>query len=669
MKWSPLAVAAIGLVAGITLESIVHLPTAWLLVIFITALIGAALVESFYGEPYRAPIVILLFIIAGAFLLGAGQSRSLSGTRAKTHTSPIYKTIATQAARALPADRARLLLAIVFGDQAGIAPLVKNDFLRAGLLHLFAASGFNVTLAAGFLMLLARAARLPKLLAASLALASVGFYFYLVGPTPSVLRATVMSALLYSALFFGRRLDATASTATAVLVLLAIDPASLFDIGWQLSFAGLLGILALAPRISEYIKPEAGRLAAPLVVTAGAQIAVAPFLVYYFGQVSTVALIANPIVTTAVAYVTGVGFLGCISGLAWPAAGRLILASLDWPLRFINGSAGFFASLPASTLQIEPSGANTVALLALLAIAAVIAIKHRQQFGLPALIIVLLSLQAVGLWMDLAAGVQRPALTANFLDVGEGDATLVKSRNGAVILVDGGRDYAVLDRELRRRGVRHIDLLILSHAHADHVGSLDELMDKYPVALVVEPGYRQATQSYRDFKLAITRHHVPLNLGRAGREYRVGDVRIDILWPTSSLMAGTESDINNNSVVAKLSYKNFSLLLPGDIQEEAISELLKRRVDLKAQVLKVSHQGSSNGTTADLLRRIRPRYAVISVGPNSYGHPHRPTLDKLRQFVPRVLRTDRNGDVTVSSDGQGISLATEKSLLPKERHQ
>lgn len=660
MKWSPIAVAAVGLTAGITLEAIFHVQASRLLIIFITALIGAVVVESRYGPPYRAVSVFILFMIAGAFILGIGPSPKLAGGPAKTHVRPVYETMTSGAALALPADRAKLLLAIVFGDQEGIPPAVKNDFLRAGLLHLFAASGFNVTLAAGFLMLLARAAKLPKLLAASLALASIGFYFYLVGPSPSVLRATVMSALLYSALFFGRPVDATASTATAVLFLLAIDPTGLFNIGWQLSFAGLIGILALSPKILEYIKPEAGPLAAPLVVTAGAQIVVAPFLVYYFGQISTVALIANPVVTTAVAYVTGVGFLGCVSGLAWPAAGRLILASLDWPLRFIDGSAGFFASLPASTLQLEPSLANTVALLALLAIAAVIAIKRRQLFGLPSLIIIVLSVQAVGLWMGLAAGVQRPELTASFLDVGEGDATLIRSRRGAVVLVDGGRDYSILDSELRQRGIRHIDLLILSHAHADHVGSLDELMDEYPVAMVVEPGYRYDTQSYRDFKRAITKHGVRSELGRAGRSYKVSDLEIDILWPTASLMAGTESDVNNNSVVAKFKYKDFSLLLPGDIQEEAISELLRRRVDLRAQVLKVSHQGSSNGTTAGLLRRIRPRYAIISVGPNSYGHPHRPTLEKLRRFVHRVLRTDRNGDVTVSSDGSGMSVATQK---------
>lgn len=660
MKWSPLAVAAIGLVVGIMLESATRVSTHLLLGFFIVAIIGTAAAESLSDGSYRALTVILLFIITGAFLLSAGRSTASSAARTKTHAVPTYARISSGAAKALPPQQARLLLAIVFGDQAAVPPSAKDDFRRSGLLHLFAASGFNVTLAAGFLMLLARAAKLPKLLAASLALASVGFYFYLVGPTPSVLRATVMSALLYSALFFGRRVDAAASTATAVLVLLAVEPASLFDIGWQLSFAGLIGILALAPKISEYIKPEAGRLAAPLVITAGAQIAVAPLLVYHFGQISSVALIANPVVSAAVALVTGVGFAGSILTLIEPAAGRLVLFSLLWPLRFIESAAKLFASLPASTLQIEPSLINASVLLGLIGLAAAIFVKRRRQLGLPALIIVILALQAVGLWVDLAAGVQRPALTASFLDVGEGDATLIKSREGPVVLVDGGRDYAVLDRELRQRGIRHIDLLILSHAHADHVGSLDELMDKYPVAMVIEPGYRHKTQSYRDFKQAVARHRVPFALGRAGRGYRIGDIKIDILWPKAALMAGTESDINNNSVVAKLTYKRFSLLLPGDIQEEAIGELLKRGQDLRATVLKVSHQGSSNGTTPGLLSRIRPAYAVISVGrSNPYGHPHRVTIERLRRYVRRIIRTDRNGDVTFSTDGQGLSVTTQ----------
>lgn len=660
MKWSPLAVAAIGLVAGIIFESAVHLPVLPLLVAFIAAVIAAIVAESF-GGLHRSLFVIIIFFIAGAFLFSTRGQMTAAEPAAKTHVSPIYKKIAYQAGKALPRDQKNLLLAIVFGDQADIAPAVEDDFLKAGLLHLFAASGFNVTIAAGFLMLLARAVKLPKLAAATLALASVGFYYYLVGSSPSVLRATVMSVLMYAAIFFGRKVDASASIAAAVIMMLAIDPSSLFDIGWQLSFAGLIGLLAVAPKLSDYLKPEVRRVTAPLVATAGAQIVVAPFLVYHFGQISSVAFIANPVVTAAVAYVTAVGYIGCISALVWPAIGRLVMVSLAWPLRFVAGSAGFFASLPASMLQIEPSAANTAVLLCAMGIAVAIFVKRRRQVGLPAVAIVLLALQAAGIWMDFGAGVQRSALTVSFLDVGEGDATLIKSRPGIVILVDGGSDYAVLDRELRQRGVRHIDMLISSHAHADHVGSLDELIDKYPVAMVVEPGFRYTTRSYFDFKKAIAAHHIPLNLGRAGRSYSVGDIKVDILWPTSTLMAGTESDINNNSVVAKVTFRDFSILLPGDIQKEAISELLKRHADMNAQVLEVSHQGSANGTTAGLLRRIKPKYAVISVGAdNPYGHPHRPTLDKLHRLVERTLRTDRNGDITVNTDGRAITVATQR---------
>ena len=657
----PAVVVAFALIVGVCLAALLGPAPAVLWAALALILLAAFFLERTGRETWRALVVFGVFAVIGALLLTAAGPARPTTVRTADHHNPVYSVISREAVSALGVERGGLLLAIVFGDQSQVDAVAKDDFRRAGLLHLFAASGFNVTLAAGFILLMARMARAPKLLAASLALASVVFYFWLVGPTPSVLRATVMSVLLYLAVFFGRRVDAIASTAVAAAVLLILHPSSLFDIGWQLSFAGLLGILLVAPKITELLNPGVRELAAPLTVTTGAQIAVAPIVLYYFGQVSTVALIANPVTTLAVAYTTGVGFAGSLIAYVHPGSGRLILASLAWPLDFISGATRLFASLPASNLQFEPSIINALVMVALVAGVAWLVRRRDSKLGLAGIVIFIVAVQAVGVWLDLGLTIQTHALTVNFLDIGEGDATLIKTKEGGVVLIDGGRDFSLLDRQLRRRGVRHVDILIVSHAHADHVGSLDELVKRYPVAQVLEPGYRQPTRAYADFKRAVAQARIPMKRARSGQRFRLGALRIDILWPRAPLLTGTASDINNNSVVAKFVYKKFSLLFPGDVQEEAISELVRLHTDLSAQVLKVSHQGSANGTTRAFLRRVRPKFAVISVGRNNpYGHPHRPTLVKLKEFVRRLGRTDNNGNITIDSDGRSASFATQR---------
>jgi competence protein ComEC len=649
---SPVTFLALALIAGVAFASVLPIPL-WLS----GPLLAGALAVAIAGRRSRfavAALIVIYFLLGAALYELQPPPERFSGPRSDRETAA-YRSIAKQAKLALGERKSGLALAVVFGDQTGVSAADKDNFRRAGLWHLFVASGFHVTLAAGSIMWLGRLLGAPKLPAAALGLATIGFYFWLVGPSPSIVRATVMSTILYLAMFFGRRVDSPASLSVAAIIMLALDPRALFSISWQLSFASLLGILIIAPRIADRIEPGISRVVSPLVITAGAQVAVAPFLLYYFGQLSIIALLANPIVATVVVYVTGVGFTAGALSLVWPWGGRTLFSVLAVPLAFVDRASAFFASLPAAALQWTPSLTTSLMFVTVVAAAFAAGKQRLRTITLPLIIIFIVGLQAFGIWFDLAAGVQREALVVSFMDVGQGDATLIKTKKGTVVLIDGGKDYRLLDRGLRRRGVKRVDLLVLSHAHADHVGALDELIEKYPVGLIVEPGFDHPTPDYRDFKEAAARNEIPVKRPRAGHTLEVEDISLDILWPRKKLLMGTDSDVNNNSLVAKLRYENFNLLLTGDIQNEAIDELVRRRAPLKAQVLKVSHQGALNGTTVAFLRRVKPDYAVISVGEgNLYGHPHAKTLRRLNRATPRVRRTDLHGDVTVVTDGYRI---------------
>lgn len=656
----PIVIITTGVIIGIAVGPIIKLPNLVTTVLFAVAILLTLKIGRRAAILHRIIMAFVVYVLLG-LLLSSGAQMDSDPVRSRTHTNPIYRSIADSCGSALNAKECGIALAIVFGDQDAVETAEKENFKRAGLLHLFAASGFNVALAAGFIMILARLAGAPKLAAASVALATIFFYLWLIGPSPSVLRAVVMSAILYLSFFFGRKVDALASTSFAALVLLGIDPNSLFDIGWQLSFASLLGILLLAPKISALFKPQISRLATPISITLGAQIMVAPLLIFYFGQISTIAVLANPFASIIVAYVTGIGFLAGIVSLFWPSLGQLGFSTLSPFLKLISLMSSFFANIPGSMLETKASLAMALGFVFLTGLVFLLTRSMKGKLAFPAIIIFILCVQAMGVWFNLGQGFQREGLAVHFLDIGQGDATLVKSRTGPVVLIDSGREFISLRRELRQRGVRRIDLLILSHAHADHLGAIEELIREYPVEKVIEPGFPYDTAGYMDFKQSLKKKGIERHIGRAGQRFEVGDISVKILWPRGQMMRGTNSDVNNNSIVAKIEYQDFRLLMPGDIEEEAIEELIAGSVDLKAQVLKVSHQGSSNGTTMRFLNRVEPEYAVISVGQgNPYGHPHAVTIERLKRFVSGLGRTDYNGDVYIGTDGSYIRYASDK---------
>ncbi len=656
----PVVIITLGSIIGIGVGPIIKLSSDLILVLFAVSILLTLKLGVRAAVSHRMLMSFTVYILLGLLLSSVAQI-DRNPVRPNTHTNPIYQSIADSCGNALNGKECGIALAIVFGDQRAVESAEKENFKRAGLLHLFAASGFNVALAAGFIMILARLAGAPKLGAASVAIATIFFYLWLIGPSPSVLRAVVMSVVLYLSIFFGRKVDALASTSFAALILLAINPNSLFDIGWQLSFASLLGILLVGPRITALFKPQISRLVAPLSITLGAQIMVAPFLIYYFGQISTIAVLANPFASIIVAYVTGIGFLSGIVSLIWPALGQLGFSTLSPFLKLISLMSSIFANIPGSMLETKASLGMALGFILLTSLVFLLTRSRKGKLAFPAIIILLLGVQAAGVWFNLGQGIQRENLAVHFLDIGQGDATLLKSKSGPVVLIDGGKEYIKLRSELRQRGVRRIDLLILSHAHADHLGGITELVREYPVEKVIEPGFPYDTRGYKEFKKSLRQNGIKRQIARAGQRFEVGDILVKILWPPAQMIRGTNSDVNNNSIVAKIEYQNFRLLMPGDIEEEAIQALTSGSLDLKAQVLKVSHQGSSNGTTRRLLNRVKPEYAVISVGKgNPYGHPHAVTIKRLKRFVSRLGRTDYNGDVYIGTDGSRIRFASDK---------
>ncbi len=279
---------------------------------------------------------------------------------------------------------------------------------------------------------------------------------------------------------------------------------------------------------------------------------------------------------------------------------------------------------------------------------------RRPALAVPVVAAALLLLAGAALWPEGAAHASLP-LVATFLDVGQGDAIWVQTPDGQDLLMDGGprtdgrvRDY------LLSRGCADVELMVLTHPHADHVSGLVPVLEGMPVHEVWYNGQEYGSAIYGRFLGLIAAEGIVSRTVRAGEAYTRGAVTLQILHPQTL----RPSEANNNSVVCRLSYGELDLLLTGDAEASAEGEMLLRGASLGAEVLKVAHHGSDSSSTLAFLEAVSPEIAVISVGAtNPYGHPSPATVARLRALGAAVHRTDRCGTLILTTDGTSYTLA------------
>jgi competence protein ComEC len=612
----------------------------------------------------------------------------------------------------LPDSDAALALGMVLGEDEQIDTATRDDWRDAGLSHLLAVSGQNVML----LMALA----LPLLVAAGFGprgrgialLCLVALYVPLAGAGPSLQRAGVMGAAGIAAMTLSRPSSRWYALLLAAAVTLALNPRASGDPGWQLSFIAVAGILVagrpLAARLrriaQELSRPanRAGRgsalaraavegLCEGVAITVAATLATAPLLAYHFGSVPLAGLAANLLALPAVAPAMWLGMVKASLGLVAPLLpGADRFAEALGPLTrlaigYLDRLAERCAALPGARLELPLNSAPAVvsAYAALTALAygprlarrlaarrthrsvaagsgalELAAAWRRSPRSLRAGGIVLVAvLLVLGGSAVLATPAPPEALTVRFLDIGQGDATLIQDGAGAAVLFDGGPPEARVYRQLRAAGVRRLDLMVATHQSRDHQGGLQEVLERIPTSLVLENSDRTHDPDFRRLLAEADARGIRHVAARAGHVLQVGRLRIEILSP-APLPPGTPppEDPNPRGVAAIVSAGDFDLWLSADAESDAILPLPLRRVE----AMKVSHHGSADPGLPEVLERLQPEVAAIEVGAgNSYGHPTPETLAALRAAVPHVYRTDRDGTVTVSVRDGRMDVTTE----------
>jgi competence protein ComEC len=546
-------------------------------------------------------------------------------------------------------ERRAVLLGIVLGEDESLDRSVRDAFRASGLYHLLAVSGQNVALVAGGVLLLAWLLGIPRMAAQVGALAAIGAYVLAVGAQPSVVRAGVAGALASLAWMCAREADRWWFLLLGALVLLAWSPYNLLDPGFQLSFGAVAAIFLLVPRLTRRLEgyPLPRSAVAVVAVSVACGAATAPVLLFQFGSVPAYTVIANALAAPVVAPLLGLGLLAAVVHPVVPDVAALLSWLDGWLAAYLVVCARAVSALPYAQL-------STFAVLAVgvtLTAAVVVARRSRRA----ALLVAVVALVAIAWRAAPEPAVPPPTgLRVTFLDVGQGDATLLQVPRGS-LLVDQGPPEAHVAKQLRRFGIRELSILVLTHPQRDHVGGAADVLSSTRVRIVLDPRLAASAPEERAAIAEAKSAGVPVITARPGLEYRIDGLRVRVLWPDGP---GVPSeDPNLRAVVCLVSYGETDVLLGADAESQVLLPLRLPPVE----ILKVSHHGSADAQLPALLEVLKPRVAVISVGEgNTYGHPTPETLAALAAAPGlAVYRTDRDGAVTIDSDGRRLTVAAE----------
>jgi competence protein ComEC len=560
--------------------------------------------------------------------------------------------------------------ALLLGRRETLDPELRATFARAGLAHLLAISGMHVGLLAGFLLLLGRAMRLRRSATIGATLAVLAVYLALIGAPPSALRAGLMLALVLTTFLLQRPSAILPAVALAAWVILLISPLTLLNPGFQLSFGGVLSILVVRAAVLPAL-PDAWREAGwrrwfgeGVVISAGAFLGTLPASAHHFQTVAPAAIVSNlpavPLLGVALAGVT----LALLLDPLIPPLASLVADGAGAALDLLTWVARLFGSIPGAQVELaRPNWVLWVAAGAAVLLALDAGARLRRPFRAGLATAVLASLLLA--WPAVGAP-RGGGLEIHFLDVGQGDATLVRTPGGRWVMVDAGPRSAGYDAGerrvmpyLRAHRVRAIEAMVLTHPHADHVGGAPAVLRRLPVRRVLDPGYVHGSPYYLETLELAERAGSSWEEARPGVSFSLDGVRFDVLGPDRRTVETTH-DANEASVVLRVSYGDFIALFTGDASATVEARLVQEHgTALRSTVLKAGHHGSSTSTSDLFLRAVRPEAVVISSGSgNRYGHPAPVVLERLRQHGVPVLRTDREGTILIraAAGGSGWSL-------------
>jgi competence protein ComEC len=536
-------------------------------------------------------------------------------------------------------DAGALIPGMVLGDTSKQSAEFKLAMKRSGLTHLVAVSGANFAIVAGFVLWLMQFLFRNRNYRIGATALSLIFFIALVRPSPSVLRAAAMAAVVLVAMSHRHAADSLPALGFAMAAVVIADPWQSRDAGFALSVLATGGLLLAAPKIVNFFakfvpRKFAEALAPPIAAT----IFCAPVLVALSGFLSPMSVVANLLAAPAVAPITVLGFIAALINPVMPGIAGVLILIIRIPAAFIGFVANWSASF--SVLELGKGASGFLAI----AVAAFCIWIFRTFFRkhLKAIAILLVVLLTFTNWVSRFPGIDWQVGNC---DIGQGDAMVINLGEHRGVVVDVGPDPQLIDKCLKQFAITQVSILVLTHFHADHVEGLPGLLKGRHVGQVwVSPQIDPAFESDRVQRWLKEIPQIPVTAGFAVQLPSArGPIKFQVLWPK----LGAQDSPNNSSIVLQINSADFSLLAAGDIEPIAQSQLVQQlsQVDL----YKVAHHGSRY-QDLNFMKALSPRISIISVGKdNTYGHPAPQTIAALSSIGSEVYRTDQDGALAIKA--------------------
>ncbi len=609
----------------------------------------------------------------------------------RIRTERVIDHIYTTSGTIEPSLHAQLLKGILLGKRSDLPTETLDIFRNSGTFHVLAVSGLHVGLVAMFCYLGFSCFRLPQKVICLLTIAAVLIYACLIGFRPSVFRASLMAILFLFATLMDRDADLFNLLAFAALVLLLLNPLQMWDVGFQLSFIAVAAIVYFVPKMEKPLRrlwenedgsPSEGSvsvltrfrhrvvkwLVLSYLVTLAAQIGTTPLIGYHFFRAYPLGLIVGPFAVGLVSLIVAVGMASVCVGFIWLPLTALLALFNHAIISVFLGLIGIFGQ----TWGIVKLTPPTVGVFVLY-IAFFLGIAHwryvYRHWRIASLIG--LSVLAICVW-DTAFHEKGRLLEVVTLDVGQGDAAFIRFPDNRTLLIDGGIQRSYYDPKKQRwvdydvgkrviepyldfRGIRRLDMVVLTHPDIDHGGGLGHILENFEVGRVLGISDMPLnSETHRRLHAIVNANDIPYAFPFAGKIELTPTATLNLLHPMDAASTNLlDQDRNDDSLVMKLTYGEVDILFTGDIGKQAETRLIASGQDLRSEILKVPHHGSRTSSSAAFIRAVEPRYAIFSLGQSSqYQFPHADVVARYRARGCVQLRTDTAAAITLRTDGK-----------------
>jgi competence protein ComEC len=572
--------------------------------------------------------------------------------------------------KSLPQPYSTLLTSLVFGKTDVELPQeLEDSFQKAGLIHILVVSGAQVALLTGILIAGFKALSFTNLqIFFPITLINIIFYF-LTGGGASIFRAVLMVEIILAIKLFKKNADIFHIFCLTGLIMLLINPSSLFNLSFQFSFLATFSLLYGVPKINQlwpeklhpYLKNSLSVTLAPFIFTT-------PIIWFYFQKVSLISLLSNLIIINLVEAVVPLGFFASLIGLIFFPL-QIVINNFNLILVIIIAKlTTFFAHLPFALIYIAKPSAIIIIFIYFLILVSLNYLLPKKNPKIKILITLLWFI--LFCYLVIIPLFVPKNLEVTYFSVGEADAALIQTPQRKNILIDLGSVKKPafqpgLTENLIKKGINKIDLIILSHFHLDHIGELEKILTTFQCKYILDNGNAnklledEFTKNFAAVYFNNINEQKLIHLATFSRQSILiePNLKLQIIFaPQKNELSENE---NNNSLVLKLSYFKIDFLFMGDLEKEQEEIVLNQNNNLDAEVIKIAHHGSSSSTSESLLQKVNPELAIISVGKNKFKHPAKSTLTLLNNFKIKTMRTDCDGNITLLTDGKKLFYKTD----------